>query len=77
MIDKGKVRERLVSAWEKSGMTQLELSQRAGLSPTQLNGYMRGLYIPTIENMYKICKECGVTLDDVIEGTVTYSRFEL
>ena len=76
MIDADKVRDRLVNVWHRSGLTQLELAQRADISPTQINGYMRGRFIPNAENLYKICHECGATMDEVIEGTVTYERTE-
>lgn len=76
MIDAEKVKKRLVNAWHRSGLTQLELARRIDMSPTQLNGYMRGKYVPSTENLYKICHECGASVDDVLDGAITYEGWK-
>lgn len=47
------------------GLSQAELAKRVGVSRQTVNMIENGGYNPTIELCIRICKELGVTLNDL------------
>ena len=50
----------------QSGMTQEELSKRAGVSVTSLSSYMNGRALPSIYIAYRLAEELGCSLDELL-----------
>ena len=48
-----------------SGLSQAELARRVGVSRQTINMIENGGYNPTIELCIKLCRELGVTLNDI------------
>lgn len=44
---------------KEKNLTQEELSELMGISPGQLSCIERGVYLPTTQNIYKICNILG------------------
>lgn len=44
---------------KENNLTQEELSKLIGISPGQLSCIERGIYLPTTQNIYKICSILG------------------
>ena len=47
------------------GLSQAELARRVGVSRQTINRIENGGYNPTIELCIKLCRELGVTLNDI------------
>ena len=47
------------------GLSQAELAKRVGVSRQTINMIENGGYNPTIELCIKLCRELGVTLNDI------------
>lgn len=54
---------RIVLAREKAGMSQKELAEKLGISPSTLNGYEKGNHDPKSAGLIGIAKACNVTTD--------------
>lgn len=50
----------------KSGITQLELSRRAGITPAAINFIENGRRCPNLESLSKICRALKVSADSVL-----------
>lgn len=57
--------EALKQARLAKNLTQTELAKRIGVSRQTINMIENGVYNPTVELCIKICKEVGVTLNDL------------
>ena len=57
--------EHMKEARQKKNLSQAELAQNIGVSRQTVNMIENGAYTPTIELCIRICKELGVTLDDL------------
>jgi len=57
--------EHMKEARQKKNLSQAELAQNIGVSRQTVNMIENGAYNPTIELCIRICKELGVTLDDL------------
>ncbi len=65
--------EELRQAREQAGLTQEELSFRAGLSRPYISQLERNLKSPTVETLFLICEALGVSASEVI-GRVEAAR---
>ncbi|MCC8075635.1 MAG: helix-turn-helix domain-containing protein [Clostridiales bacterium] len=63
------MKNRIVLAREQAGLTQKELAQRMGVSPSTLNGYEKGNHDPKSAGLAAIARLCGVTVDYLLELT--------
>lgn len=57
--------EKMKTARLKKGLSQAELAKNIGVSRQTINMIENGGYNPTVELCIKICKELGVTLNDL------------
>ena len=57
--------ERMKQARQKKNLSQTELAKHIGVSRQTINMIENGSYNPTIELCIRICKELGVTLNDL------------
>ena len=53
------------------GWTPAELARQSGLSRNEILSYMRGLSLPTSENLAKIAKALDVTPDELLSAGAT------
>jgi transcriptional regulator with XRE-family HTH domain len=54
---------------QESGMTQVELAAKAGLSQGVITNYERGFRTPTLENALLIAKALGLPVEEFAEPT--------
>lgn len=47
---------RLNQCMSKSGITQMELAQRTGMLPSQINHFCSGRREPSLRNLVRICE---------------------
>jgi len=57
--------ERLKQARIRNNLSQTDLAKNIGVSRQTINMIENGVYNPTIELCIRICKELGVTLNDL------------
>lgn len=57
--------EKMKTARLKKGLSQAELAKNIGVSRQTINMIENSGYNPTVELCIKICKELGVTLNDL------------
>lgn len=50
---------RIKNKRKENNLTQEELSELMGISPGQLSCIERGIYLPTTQNIYKLCSILG------------------
>ena len=55
----------LYHARKKSGLSQENVAEKLGVSRQTINMIENGGYNPTIELCIKLCRELGVTLNDI------------
>ena len=58
--------EVLKEACKTKGMTQTELSKRAGITESAISHYLKGDRIPHIKQFYKICIILDLDCNDVL-----------
>ena len=58
-----KFNERLVECLKNSGMSQLELAKRIGMSQSVVNNYCTGKCEPTLSVLVEICKTLNDSAD--------------
>jgi transcriptional regulator with XRE-family HTH domain len=66
--------EELRQAREQAGLTQEELSFRAGLSRPYISQLERNLKSPTVETLFLICDALGISASEVIGRVETARR---
>ena len=57
--------QRMINLRLEQSMTQADLAKRIGVSRQTINMIENGGYNPTLELCIRICKELGVTLNDL------------
>ncbi len=57
--------ENMKEARQKKNLSQAELAKNIGVSRQTVNMIENGAYNPTVELCIRICKELGVTLNDL------------
>lgn len=62
------LRQRLIEAVKKSGLTQLQVAAAAGMSQPQLNHYLRGRREPSMGVIRRLAKALGVGVRWLAEG---------
>lgn len=50
---------------ELSGMTQKELAQKLGVTPSRISNWEQGANCPTIDILFKVCEVLGVSINDI------------
>ncbi|MCL2328913.1 MAG: helix-turn-helix transcriptional regulator [Bacteroidetes bacterium] len=60
-IGKPAIPELLVFYLQEKGMTQKQLAQKIGLSPSRINDYIAGRAEPTLKNAGLLCKTLGIS----------------
>lgn len=58
--------KRLYKMLDRRRITQLELSQRTGISPVMINRYLHRKVTPSIYNVNKIARALGCSIDELI-----------
>ena len=66
--------ERFSSLIKESGITQMELAQKIGVSQAAINFYKTGKNMPGGEELYKISKFFGVSIDWLLTGIESMSE---
>ena len=51
-----------------SGMTQVELARRAGMSAITLNHFIAGRREPKIKNLRKLSLATGISFENLLKG---------
>lgn len=59
--------KKLKEARKNAGLTQEQLQQGLFLGDTQLSRYERGLQVPNVEYLKKICDYIGVDMNTLFE----------
>ncbi|MBP3314519.1 MAG: helix-turn-helix transcriptional regulator [Clostridia bacterium] len=57
--------DKMKQARLEKNLSQTELAKKIGVSRQTINMIENGVYNPTIESCIRICKELGVTLNDL------------
>jgi transcriptional regulator with XRE-family HTH domain len=65
---------RIVKARELSSLSQKELAEKIGISPSTLNGYEKGNHDPKSIGLIKIAQTCNVTTDYLLGLTDVPNR---
>lgn len=58
---------RIKRAREKAGLTQEDLAGRTDRTKEAISNIERGVNLPSIETLYRICEETGVSVGMVLE----------
>lgn len=66
-IDPCAVGEIISCARHKAGLTQETLSGLAGIGRTHLSAIERGLRIPTLETIFRICYALNISAEEMIK----------
>lgn len=64
MVRATRITNRLRELREASGMTQVEVAGRVGVTRQTLIAIERGKYSPTLELAFQLCRVYGVSIDD-------------
>lgn len=56
---------------KEHGFTQEQLSEQLGISKNHLSSIERGLYVPTIQLIFRICDALGETPDYYLIGKIS------
>ena len=59
---------RLAQAYYHSGLTNAQLERLAGVSRYNMQGYLRGEYLPGLETFTKLCGAFGVSAHWLLTG---------
>lgn len=61
-----KLKKRLAEEIARSGLTTAELARRVGVSPEMITQYKTTKKLPSLDTFMKLCKELGVSADDLL-----------
>jgi repressor LexA len=65
MMEKAKIVERLI---KEAGYSKRQIAEKIGLPPTTLSSMLsRGLGKASIDNVLKVCKGLGITVEELEE----------
>ena len=65
-IGKPSVSELIALHLEERGMTQRQLAQEIGVSPSRINDYVSGRSEPTLKNAGLLCQTLGISPYDIL-----------
>ncbi len=65
------VADLLMTAYQESGRTQTDIASQAGVSQSQLSKYLRGVKVPDIDQLDRICRALNLDLIDILEEART------
>lgn len=75
-INKKLVGIRIMQRRKAKGLTQEDLSEQIGISKNHLSGIERGVYLPTISTIIKICNILGFSPDYYLIGQISIDEDE-
>lgn len=70
-LDKKLIGIRIMQKRKECGLKQEELSEKIGYSKNHLSNIERGIYIPTVSFIFKLCNVLGETPDYYLIGRIT------
>lgn len=76
-INKKLVGIRIMQRRKAKGLTQEELSEQIGISKNHLSGIERGVYLPTVSTIIKICNILGFSPDYYLIGHISIDEDEV
>jgi len=80
-MDNKAVGRRIKEARQEKGLTQEQLAERAGVSPTYISVIERGLKSPQLDTFVPVCNALGVSADtlltDVVDAAALASSNEI
>lgn len=50
---------------ERAGLSQRELAQQLGITPSRISNWEQGANCPTIDILFEVCKALGVSINDI------------
>lgn len=59
------VQTNIIQFMNRNGMTQVELSEKTGIPPTTINGYVKGTSLPTPGNVEKLSKVFNIPKESI------------
>lgn len=75
MFNKENVGEAIKRSRKEQGLSQLELSQMAGITRVALGNYERGERVPTIDIFARIAAALHKSMDELMEYTPTEKNY--
>ncbi len=66
MVTLSEIRTRLTEAIRTSGMTQVEISRRLGISAPTVAQYISGRSMPALDTFANLCKILDVDANDIL-----------
>lgn len=76
-FDKSVVKDRILKERKSQGLSQIELSKRAKITPAALSQIEKGSRVPSIPVLYRISDALGVTLDFLVGSANTSELHDL
>jgi transcriptional regulator with XRE-family HTH domain len=61
---------RLIELRIALGMTQAKMARYCGVSPQSLSQWEKGMWRPSIDMAYRVCRATGCTVDWIYDGNV-------
>lgn len=55
---------------EKANLTQIHLSQLAGVGYSVVRNWEQDMSVPRVDDAFKVAKALGVNLEELLEGTL-------
>lgn len=59
--------ENIRAARKMAGVTQKELAERLQIHQKDISRWEKGVHVPTVEMLIKICRELNVSADEILE----------
>ncbi|MBR2330780.1 MAG: helix-turn-helix transcriptional regulator [Clostridia bacterium] len=60
------IQEKLAEAIKYSGMTQVELSKKLGVSQSVVSHYVKGRKLPALDTLSNLCKVLDLDANDIL-----------
>lgn len=74
MLDKEKVGQAIALCRKRCGMTQKQLADILHVTYQSISRWELGLNLPTVDMLYEIAEVLGVTVDDILNGEISFRR---
>lgn len=62
---KKNISDNIIRFRENAGMTQKELANRLGVTPSRISNWEQGANCPTIDILFEVCKVLNVSINDI------------
>ena len=66
MITLSKIQKKIAIAIKESGMTQLQIATKIGVSQQTISHYIKGDKMPALDTFAKLCEVLDVSPDDIL-----------